>query len=110
MRKELKDKFAKVFCGGDWNEQLHYEDSWDIESFIDEHFVEKEDMIIWMVEEFYSKEQVLELVGEDKSKAEISNNKFFGDLVETSHLDYGEGYNQAKQEVRDKVNLTSKKK
>ena len=119
MNKELEKKFDERFKTGSSVKATKWTfHSTEIKSFIDEHFVEKgeEDTtfaqkVEKIVEDakcecglglcpdhketLYTKEQVLELIGEDKGPEEIDtpadrNNKW--------------AYNRAKKEIRERIN------
>ena len=117
MRKETEKKFDEEFrcycdaCEMYEEKQIHpNSDMYEpIKSFIDEHFVEKEeDEEKWTAEQFfsmarcmpefqeaerkrnnlYTKEQVLEMIGED---------------LDVFIVGVTQGYNQAKAEIREKL-------
>ena len=123
MKKEIEIKFRKMFVStlGGGNGELTYSfetasgDPKDIIDFIDEHFVEKEKNVKSTYKdgwqdgyeasefELYTKEQVLEIIGEDyKTRAEIEG--FIG--TSCMELERQKNINKTKQEIRDKLNDT----
>ena len=118
MRKELAEKFDKEFInlmkivikvGEERHRDIDVKE--EVKSFIDEHFVEKEEhnkMFASMAHPvpcdekgnpLYTKEQVLELIGEDVKHVCGCEDMDYCDGVELKV----KAINQAKQEIRDRL-------
>jgi len=93
MNKKLEELFDKEFVTNTQpNENGGYFKRWKrvpsittIKSFIDEDFIAKYDHI-QHCNKLYTKQQVLDIIGEDKSP-----------------IDFRDCYNQAKAEIREKL-------
>ena len=103
MNKELRDKLVSIAygCVHKADIGLNKDGVEKFLSFIDEHFVAKEEVELerkalfkTITEPLYTKEQVLEFIGEDDKPREDDSNSEMHVMI---------GYNQAKKEIRNKL-------